>query len=165
MPRSNSTTYLGNKRLKNEGVQQALTLQQVEEFNKCYNDPIYFIRNYVKIVHVDRGEIFFDLWPFQEAMVKNFMKHRFNIVKCPRQIGKCLGKDACIYIRDRETGDEKYVTIKEFYNLNKPNIFKSLRQLFQRIGCFIRSQSQILLQRVSANRPNATSGSKKACQI
>lgn len=90
MPRSNSTTYLGNKKLKGEGVNQTLTLKQLEEFQKCYNDPIYFIRNYVKIVNVDKGEIFFDLWPFQEEMIHKFLKHRFNIIRCPRQVGKSL---------------------------------------------------------------------------
>ena len=90
MPRSNSAFYLNNKKLKSEGVDQTLTLRQVEEYQKCYNDPIYFIKNYVKIVHVDRGEIYFDLWPFQENMIKNFVRHRFNIIKCPRQVGKSI---------------------------------------------------------------------------
>jgi len=90
MPRSNATTYLGNKKLKAEGVHVTLTLKQVEEYQKCFQDPIYFIRNYVKIVNVDKGEIFFDMWSFQEQMVKNFVRHRFNIVKCPRQVGKSI---------------------------------------------------------------------------
>ena len=90
MPRSNSTGYLNNKKLKGEGVSVSLTLKQIEEYQKCYNDPIYFIKNYVKIINVDKGEIFFDLWPFQEQMVKNFIMNRFNIVKCPRQVGKSI---------------------------------------------------------------------------
>jgi hypothetical protein len=90
MPRSNTTSYLGNKKLKGEGVNIPLTMKQLEEYQKCYNDPIYFIKNYVKIVNVDKGEIFFDLWPFQEQMVKNFVMHRFNIIKCPRQVGKSI---------------------------------------------------------------------------
>ena len=90
MPRSNSIGYLNNKKLKGEGVNIPLTMQQLEEYQKCYNDPIHFIRNYVKIVNVDRGEILFDLWPFQEQMVKNFVMHRFNIIKCPRQVGKSI---------------------------------------------------------------------------
>jgi len=96
MPRSNSTSYLGNKKLKGEGVNIPLTMKQLEEYQKCYNDPIYFIKNYVKIVNVDHGEIFFDLWPFQEQMVKNFAKNRFTIVKCPRQVGKALALDTPI---------------------------------------------------------------------
>jgi hypothetical protein len=96
MPRSNSNAYLGNKKLKGEGVSVALTLSQIEEYQKCYNDPIYFIRNYVKIINVDKGEIFFDLWPFQEEMIYKFIKHRFNIIRCPRQVGKSL--TACSFL-------------------------------------------------------------------
>ena len=96
MPRSNSIGYLNNKKLKGAGVNISLTLQQIEEFQKCYNDPIYFIRKYVRIVNVDRGEIPFDLWPFQEQMVRNFVAHRFNIVKCPRQVGKSI--TACAFL-------------------------------------------------------------------
>jgi hypothetical protein len=90
MPRSNSTTYMGKKNLKGEGVDIPLTVKQFEEYQKCFNDPIYFIKNYVRIVNVDKGEIPFALWDFQEQMIKNFVRNRFNIVKCPRQVGKSI---------------------------------------------------------------------------
>ena len=41
--------YLGNERLKRVGVELTYTVDQVEEILKCQNDPVYFIRNYVKI--------------------------------------------------------------------------------------------------------------------
>ena len=81
MPRSNTTSYLGNPKLKTEGVQQQFTLQQLSEYQKCSDDPIYFIKNYVKIVNVDRGEIPFQLYDFQEQMILKFVHNRFNIVK------------------------------------------------------------------------------------
>ena len=90
MPRSNSTTYLGNPRLKAIDVPQQFTLHQLTEYQKCSEDPIYFIKNYVKIVNVDRGEIPFSLYDFQEKMVLKFVNNRFNIVKCPRQVGKSI---------------------------------------------------------------------------
>lgn len=115
MPKSTSTNYFANPKLKGEGVSQGLTLQQLGEFQKCFLDPVYFVRNYVKIVHVDRGEIFFDLWPFQEQMIRNFVKHRFNIVKMPRQIGKSLDQATPILttrgwktMGDIQTGDFVY---------------------------------------------------------
>lgn len=90
MPRSTSTSYLGNPKLKAEGVSQQFTLQQLTEYQKCSEDPIYFIKHYVKIVNVDRGEIPFNLYDFQEKMVLKFVHNRFNIVKCPRQVGKSI---------------------------------------------------------------------------
>ncbi|SVB05638.1 uncharacterized protein METZ01_LOCUS158492, partial [marine metagenome] len=42
----------------------------------------------MKIVHVDHGLIPFDLWDFQEDMVRTFYDDRFVICKMPRQTGK-----------------------------------------------------------------------------
>ena len=66
----NDTAYLGNSRLKKVGVQISYTEHQLSELAKCIDDPVYFIRTYVKIVNVDRGLIDFEMWPFQEEMVK-----------------------------------------------------------------------------------------------
>ena len=81
-------TYLGNKNLKRVGVPVEYTQEQVKEYIKCSRDPVYFIKNYVKIVNVDTGLIDFDLWPFQEEMVHKFEDNRFVICKLPRQVGK-----------------------------------------------------------------------------
>jgi hypothetical protein len=81
MPRSTSETYLSNPNLKRQGVKQQFTLKELAEFQKCSQDPIYFIKNYVKIINVDQGEIPFKMYDFQEKMVMNFVKNRFNIVK------------------------------------------------------------------------------------
>lgn len=80
--------YLGNDRLKKVGVEISYTEEQVKEIIKCSEDPVYFIKNYVQIVHVDRGLIPFEMWPFQEEMVKDFHENRFSICKMPRQVGK-----------------------------------------------------------------------------
>ena len=80
--------YLGNQRLKKVGVELSYTEEQVAEIIKCTEDPVHFIRNYVKIVNVDHGLVPFNMWPFQEEMVKTFHENRFCIAKMPRQVGK-----------------------------------------------------------------------------
>ena len=80
--------YLGNERLKKVGVELTYTEEQAVEIVKCMEDPVYFIKTYVKIVNVDRGLVPFDMWPFQEEMVKSFHNNRFSIAKMPRQVGK-----------------------------------------------------------------------------
>ena len=82
------TGYLGNIRLKQVGVDITYSSEQVEELLKCQNDPVYFIKTYVKIVNVDQGLVPFDMWHFQEEMVRSFHENRFNIAKMPRQCGK-----------------------------------------------------------------------------
>jgi hypothetical protein len=80
--------YLGNSNLKKVGVELQYTEEQVSEIIKCTEDPVYFIKKYVKIVNVDQGLVSFDMWPFQEDMVHTFHDNRFSICKMPRQVGK-----------------------------------------------------------------------------
>ena len=47
--------YLGNPHLKRVNMPMQLTEDQVREFIKCSQNPIYFIENYVKIITLDKG--------------------------------------------------------------------------------------------------------------
>ena len=80
--------YLGNPNLKKANVSTQFTKKQVAEYMKCAQDPVYFIREYIRIVSLDEGVIPFDMYDFQEGMVEKFHEHRFNICKLPRQSGK-----------------------------------------------------------------------------
>ena len=80
--------YLGNPRLKSVGQNVEWTEESVMEYQKCWKDPEYFIENYVKIVHVDRGLVDFEMYPYQKKMIHTFQKDRFVICKMPRQTGK-----------------------------------------------------------------------------
>ena len=80
--------YLGNPNLKRANVDTNFSPEEVQEFIKCSADPVYFIRNYIKIVNLDQGIVGFDLYDFQEDMVNRFHENRFNIAKLPRQSGK-----------------------------------------------------------------------------
>jgi hypothetical protein len=80
--------YLGNPNLKKANTQIQFTEEQIIEFLKCKEDPVYFARNYIKIVSLDHGLVPFEMYPFQEKLIDNFHKNRFNICKMPRQTGK-----------------------------------------------------------------------------
>jgi hypothetical protein len=80
--------YLSNPNLKRANTTIQWTEDQIVEFLKCKEDPVYFARNYIKIVSLDHGLVPFKMYPFQEKLVSNFHKNRFNICKMPRQTGK-----------------------------------------------------------------------------
>ena len=86
MPQSD--VYLGNPNLKKANTEIQFTEENVKEFLKCKDDPVYFARKYIKIVNVDEGLVPFNMWPFQEKLINNFHKNRFNICMMPRQTGK-----------------------------------------------------------------------------
>ena len=87
MPTANDI-YLGNPNLKKANTEIEFTQENIEEFLKCKEDPVYFALNYIQIVSLDHGLVPFKMYPFQEKLVKNFHAHRFNICKMPRQTGK-----------------------------------------------------------------------------
>lgn len=80
--------YLGNPLLKKANVKIDFTEDQVKEYVKCANDPVYFTKNYVQIVSLDEGLVPFKMWDFQEELIEKFHNNRFNIAKLPRQTGK-----------------------------------------------------------------------------
>lgn len=90
------TAYNGNPLIKPAGTKIDLTMDQLEEYLKCEADPIYFIRNYVKIISLDEGIINFRMWDFQENMVRTCVENRFVIAKMPRQVGKTTTTAAII---------------------------------------------------------------------
>ena len=86
MDRANS--YNANPNLKKANIAQEWTREEVEEYTKCMNDPLYFIQNYIRIVSLDEGLVPFNLYNFQKEMIGTFHENRFTICKLPRQSGK-----------------------------------------------------------------------------
>ena len=80
--------YKGNPNLKTALVPHEYTEEEIAEFIRCSNDPIYFIEHYVQIVSIDSGLVPFKLYPFQKEIVGTFHNNRFTICKLPRQSGK-----------------------------------------------------------------------------
>ena len=85
---TNQEQYLGNPNLKKANVATNFTPDEVQEYIKCSEDPVYFIQTYIKIVSLDKGLIPFAMYDFQSEMVAKFHDNRFNIAKLPRQTGK-----------------------------------------------------------------------------
>jgi hypothetical protein len=83
-------SYLGNPQVKRDGVAEEWDAHKISEYQKCMNDPAYFCRTYVKVVHLDRGLVNFELYPYQEKMFKHFEENRFSIVLACRQSGKSI---------------------------------------------------------------------------
>ena len=80
--------YLGNPNLKKVNTPHEFTKEQIIEYQKCHDDPIYFMRNYIRIVSLDEGLVPFKMYPFQEHIVRTIHDNRFTICKLPRQSGK-----------------------------------------------------------------------------
>jgi len=83
-------SYVSNPLIKAQHQELEFTEEQLAEYAKCANNPGYFIENYVKIVHLERGLVPFEMYDFQKNMVQQFHDNRFVICKVGRQSGKSV---------------------------------------------------------------------------
>lgn len=89
-------SYLGNANLKAANVPLNFTKEQVEEYLKCAEDPVYFIESYCKIVTLDHGLQPFKLYDCQKNKVKIIHENRKVILMEGRQQGKTTTSAAYI---------------------------------------------------------------------
>jgi len=121
----NLDSYLGNSNLKRANAQIEFTAEQIKELVKCSKDPVYFMKNYVQIVNIDRGLVPFELYPFQQDIVDLVYENRFVICKMPRQSGKTTTVAATILW---------YVLFNENYNVAiLANKMQQAREILSRI--------------------------------
>jgi len=77
-----------NRFIKKAHEETEFTPEQVLEFEKCMENPLYFIEKYVKIVHPTKGAVHFELYEYQRELITMYWKNRDNIILSARQTGK-----------------------------------------------------------------------------
>lgn len=87
-----------NPYLKSANTEEEYTFEQIQELKKCYQDPVHFIKNYVRIVHPTKGTVKFELYDYQEDMIRAFHEERYTIVLSARQTGKCVTGDTKVKV-------------------------------------------------------------------
>ena len=78
----------GNDLIKRAYAESEYTPELIQELVKCSKDPVHFIRNYVWLQHPTKGKILFDLYPYQEELVRACEDHTRVIALISRQMGK-----------------------------------------------------------------------------
>ena len=96
MPQAQGNSYHGNPNLKPLAYQHDFSQEEIEEYIKCKNDPVYFIENYVKIITLDSGLQPFKLYDCQKKKVDCIMNNRRVVLMEGRQQGKTVTSAACI---------------------------------------------------------------------
>jgi hypothetical protein len=88
--------YNSNSNLKAADQSISFTQEQLEEYVKCAEDPIYFISNYCMIVTLDHGLQKFSLYPCQINKINVIHRNRMVILMEGRQQGKTTTSAAYI---------------------------------------------------------------------
>ena len=81
-----SEVYLGNPNLKKANTPIEFTKENIQEFLKCKDDPVYFANNYIKIVSLDEGLVPFRQYPFQKKINSKLSMRTVSIY------ARCLGR-------------------------------------------------------------------------
>ncbi len=58
-----------------------------QELIRCKQDPVYFMKKYYTIQHPTKGRMTFNLYPFQEKVLKLLQRHDYSIINKSRQLG------------------------------------------------------------------------------
>jgi len=79
-----------NPQLKRANATDEYTPEMIMELARCKKDPVYFIRNYIRVQDPVQGNVAFDLYDYQERFIRHMQDNRFTITLQPRQCGKTL---------------------------------------------------------------------------
>lgn len=77
-----------NEYIKRAHAESEYTPELIRELVRCQNDPVYFIRNYVYLQHPVRGKILFNLYDYQEELIRACENNLRVIALISRQMGK-----------------------------------------------------------------------------
>lgn len=127
-------SFRSNANLRPLGAQIEYSEEMIEELIKCKNDPIYFIKNYVKVVHPDRGLVLMDLYEYQERMIRTYHDNKRVIFLTARQQGKCLHINTNVKIRNKNTKEVFELTLGELYAWQKTIQDEEMFLLQQRVS-------------------------------
>lgn len=109
------------------------------EYAKCMHDPVYFIKKYCWIQHPQRGRMKFNLYPFQERMIPQFVKHNRVIILKSRQLGISTLSAAyslwlTLFFRD------KNVLVIATKQKVASNMITKVREMYKNLPTWMRAQ-------------------------
>jgi hypothetical protein len=64
--------------------------EDMADLAKCMDDPLFFMRNFVRVQHPMKGALPFIPYECQERIITGIHDHRFTIILTARQQGKCV---------------------------------------------------------------------------
>ena len=58
-----------------------------DEYKRCSQDAVQFMRKYCIIQHPTKGKMYFNLYPFQEDSLRRISENRYSVILKSRQLG------------------------------------------------------------------------------
>lgn len=157
--------YLNNPLLKAANVPYSYTEKELDEIRKCKKDPLYFIRNYCKIINPDKGLMLFEMYPYQEQMISDFHKYNKNIILSGRQMGKTTTMSAYIVWAIIFNKNYKVSLLAQNLSQARDTLNQRVKVMYENLPKFLQqgvikwNESTITLENGSQVRASATTKS------
>ena len=79
---------MANEQIKRAFAETEYTPENIQELQRCMNDPVHFICNYVWVQHPKYGKTLFKLYDYQKELVEALKHNRWVMILMARQMGK-----------------------------------------------------------------------------
>ena len=127
-----------NPYIKKANEEHEYTPAQIRELQKCSEDVVYFVKTYCKIQHPVKGEIPFELYPYQEQMLRTFSGERLTVVLSARQTGKSQTSSAfLLWYATFHT--DKTILIAANKNDNAMEMIYRIRFMYERLPRWLKA--------------------------
>lgn len=138
--------YEGNPNLRKANIVFNYTNDELREIKKCATDIVYFANTHCTVM-TDDGLQTIELRPYQEEMLRQFQKERFNVCLASRQIGKCANFSTEILIMKDGKGIKTNLGTLYFESLKlqrKLTLFEKVKyflwKLYEKLDSFDKKQ-------------------------
>jgi hypothetical protein len=123
---------------KQPNLEIEYSAQMTFELIQCMDDPMYFMRNFMKIQHATKGSLPFEPYPFQERMIRAFHENRSCIALTARQMGKTTCAAGFLLWKAMFTPDTTILIVANNYN-GALEIMSRVRYAYENLPDHIRA--------------------------
>lgn len=116
--------------------------ERARKWLRCKVDPEYFIRNFVKIVHQEKGIIPFDMYEFQERALSDLFQYDYTITLKARQMGLTTLLSAyALWLMIFE--ENKEVLALSYKQTKARNIIKKIKRMNSHLPSWMKESTPI----------------------
>lgn len=131
------------------------TYDELKEMMKCYEDPLYFIENYIMVKHPSEGLIKFEMNDERKSAVESYKKETKFVKIMPRQSGKTVLLCA-LALYESLFRDYKTSIVLAFGSVHAQELHSMIYEMYQNLPRFLkigipeRNKTQIRFESMSS---------------
>lgn len=134
--------YKGNPLLPKAGTRRNLTPEQIEEFKRCAEDPVYFANNYFYAVHQEHGLMQIKLYDYQKEAINVYNSKNRLIMLTARQVGKTTVATAII-LHTALFNKDKNIALLANLQATAIEILDRIKEAFENLPDFLKQGVKI----------------------